>query len=147
MDEFFENRTPRQRLGQAKREFQKLQNDLTNDNISHFFVAAYHIIDSIEIIGTVPDEDIRELRSNPDFRKCRYVCNKIKHPVLTKSPDDEFKTYRRPAAICGQIRFNEVPCNSTLAYFIIDENEQVGVLELGQRIIDLWEKFFSEHNI
>jgi len=33
------------------------------------------------------------------------------------------------------------------AYFIIDKNEQVDVLELGQKIINLWEGFFRKHNI
>ncbi len=147
MAEFFENKNPRQKLEQAKREFQRLQNDLTSDNIEHFFVAAYHIIDSVKVIGTVSAKDVENLYSNPDFLKCKYICNKCKHPVLTKSPDDEFETYRRPAAIFGQVIFNEVPFNSKLAYFIIDDNEQVGVLELGQRIIDFWQSFFIQHNI
>ena len=154
MAEFFEDKTPRQKLAKAKREFQKLQTDLTSDNIYNFFVTAYHILDSVKVTLGVPDKTCRELCSHPDFKdlclnsdfkKCRYICDKEKHIVLKRG--DEFKTYRRPAAVFGQVGFNEAPYNAKPAYFVIDNNEQVDALELGQRIIDLWENFFVKHNI
>lgn len=146
MADFFEYATPRQMLEKAKRELQRLAEDMTSDNVFNFFVTAYHIVDRVEVPGTVPRQDIRALYSNPDFKKCKYICNKSKHRKLKKD-DDEFSTYRRPAAVFGEAVFGESIYNGGRAYFIIDKNERVDVLELGQDIIYLWETFFNEHNI
>jgi hypothetical protein len=148
MAEFFENSTPRQMLEKAKREYQKLGESLDSDNIFNFFVTAYHVVDHIKKLATIPKEDMNKLYSNPDFKKCKYICNKSKHRVLSKG-DDEFITYRRPGAVYGEAVFGESVYGGERAYFIIDKNEQINinVLELGQEIIDLWETFFKEHNI
>ena len=133
-------------LEKAKRELQRLTENMESDKIFNFFVTAYHVVDRIKVLGTVPVKDIKDLYSNPDFKKCKYICNKSKHLVLSNG-DDEFITYRRPSAVFGEAVFGESLFNGERAYFIIDKNEQVDVLELGQKIINLWETFFNEHNI
>jgi len=144
MAEFFELTTPRHMLEKAKREFQGLANEIDSDKIFNFFVTAYHVYDYIKRV--VPEKDMNDIRSNPDFKKCRYICNKNKHRTLRKG-DDEFITYRRPGAVFGEAVFGESLFNGKRAYFIIDKNEQVDVLELGQKIINLWEAFFNEYNV
>ena len=146
MAEFFENSTPRQMLEKAKREYQKLTESLDSDNIFNFFVTAYHVVDHVKKLVTIPKEAMNRIYLNPDFKKCKYICNKSKHRVLSKD-DDEFITYRRPAATLGEFTLGESALGIGRAYFIIDGTEQVDVLELGQRIIDLWETFFKKHNI
>jgi hypothetical protein len=146
MAEFFENMAPRQMLEKARREFQKLQNEPNSDNISNFFVTAYHIRDSVIKSTIISSIDINNLLSNPDFRRCRYICNKCKHVVLD-SGDNEFITYRRPGAFLGEITLDESRLGMGRAYYIIDSSEQIDVLELARRIIDLWENFFSQHDI
>jgi len=146
MAEFFELTTPRQMLEKAKREFQRLAKNIDSDKIFNFFVTAYHVYDYVKGDDTVPEKDINDIRSNPDFKKCKYICNKNKHRTLRKG-DDEFITYRRPGAVFGEAVFGESLFNGKRAYFIIEKNEQVDVLELGQKIINLWETFLNEHNI
>jgi len=119
---------------------------MTSDNVFNFFVTAYHVVDRIEVLGIVQRQDIKSLYSNPDFNKCKYICNKSKHRKLKKD-DNEFITYRRPAAVFGEAMFGDSIYNGGRAYFIIDKNKQVDVLELGQKIINLWETFFKKHNI
>lgn len=146
MAEFFEYSTPREILEKAKRDLQKLSQDIDIDNIFNFFVTAYHVVDYVKALDTVPADDIKALYKEPDFRKCRYICNKSKHRTLDKG-DDEFLTYRRPSAALGEFILGESALGLGRAYFIIDETEQVDVLNLGQRIIDRWEAFFNTHSI
>ena len=146
MAKFFEFETPRQLLEKAEHEFQRLIDDVTSDNVFNFFVSAYHIVDRIKEIDSIPPKDIRDLNSNPDFRKCRYICLKSKHLKLNKG-DDEFDTHRRPAAIWGDAVWGESMWDTGRAYFIIEKNERVDVLELGQRVINLWESFLNQHHI
>lgn len=146
MADFFEYSTPRQMLEKAKRELQRLTEDMTSDNVFNFFVTAYHIVDRIGESDAVSQQNLNDLHSNPDFKKCKYICNKSKHRKLKKY-DNEFITYRRPAAVFGEAVFGESVFNAGRAYFIIDKNESVDVLKLGQNIIHLWEAFFNEHNI
>jgi hypothetical protein len=146
MAEFFEHSTPRQMLEKAKRELEKLSRDTQTDNIFNFFVTAYHVVDYVRVLKTVPPDDIEALYEEPDFRKCRYICNKCKHRILEKG-DDEFVTYRRPSAALGELTLGESALGLGRAFFVIDETEQVDVLDLGRRIIDRWEAFFDTHTI
>lgn len=146
MARFFEYSTPRQILGKAKRDLQELSQDTNIDNIFNFFVSAYHVVDYVKVLNTVPAGDIKALYEEPDFRKCRYICNKSKHRTLDKG-DDEFITYRRPSAALGECILGESVLGLGRAYFIIDEAEQVDVLDLGKRIIDRWEALFNTHGI
>ena len=135
MVKFFEYSTPRQILDKAKRDLQKLSQDTNTDNIFNFFVTAYHVVDYIKALNTVPAGDIEALYEEPDFRKCKYVCNKSKHRTLDKG-DDEFITYQRPSAALGEFVLGESMLGLGRAYFIIDEAEQVDVIDLGKRIVD-----------
>jgi hypothetical protein len=146
MAKFFEYSTPRQILEKAKRDLQKLSQDTDIDNVFNFFVTAYHVVDYVKVLNTVPTDDIKALYEEPDFRKCRYICNKSKHRTLDKG-DDEFITYQRPSAALGECILGESVLGLGRAYFIIDETEQVDVLDLGQRIIDRWEAFFNTHSL
>jgi hypothetical protein len=146
MAKFFEYSTPRQILEKAKRDLQKLSEDTNIDSIFNFFVTAYHVVDYVKVLNTVPVDDIKALYEEPDFRKCRYICNKSKHRTLDKG-DDEFITYKRPSAALGEFMLGESALGLGRAYFIIDEAEQVEVLDLGKRIIDRWEAFFNTHSI
>ena len=146
MAEFFENDTPRQMLEKASREFQRLVEDVTSDNVFNFFVTAYHIVDRVTGLGTVPPKDTEELYSNPDFRMCRYICLKSKHLKLDTG-DAEFVTHRRPAAIFGEAVFGESVYNMGRAYFITDKKEKVDVLELGERVLKLWEDFLARYDM
>jgi hypothetical protein len=136
-------------LEKAKREFKRLANNLESDNIFNFFVTAYHVIDYIKALDSVPKKDIQKLYSNPDFKKCRFICLKSKHHVLNKGNmrDDEFITYRRPGAMLGEFVIGESVLDGKRAYFIVDKIEQIDVLDLGERVINLWETFFDDHNI
>jgi len=148
MTEFFENLTPRQMLEKAKCDLQKLSQDINIDNVFNFFVTAYHVIDHIKVLKTVPQDDIDALYKEPDFRKCMYICNKCKHRILNRGQgDDEFLTYQRPSAALGEFVLGQSALGLGRAYFIIDETEKVDVLDLGQRIIDRWEAFFNTHSI
>lgn len=146
MAKFFEYSTPRQILEKAKRDLQKLSQDTDIDNVFNFFVTAYHVVDYVKALNTVPTDDIKALYEEPDFRKCRYICNRSKHRTLGEG-DDEFITYQRPSAALGEFILGESVLGLGRAYFIIDETEQVDVLDLAQRIIDLWEAFFNTHSI
>jgi hypothetical protein len=146
MAEFFEISTPRQMLEKAQRDFQKLSQNTDTDNVFNFFVTAYHIVDYVKALKTVATDDIEALYEEPDFRRCRYICNKSKHRMLEKG-DDEFVTYRRPSAALDEFTLGESALGLGRAYFIIDDTEQVDILDLGQRIISRWEAFFKTHGI
>lgn len=150
MTESFENLAPRQMLEKAKYDLHKLSQDINIDNAFNFFVTAYHVIDHVRVLKTVPEDDINAFYEEPDFRKCMYICNKCKHRTLNESKrkrDDEFLTYQRPGAALGEFIIGESVLGLGRAYFIIDEAEQVDVLDLGKRIIDRWEAFSNTHSI
>ena len=106
----------------------------------------YHVIDYVKAIDSVPKKDIQKLYSDSDFKKCRHICNKSKHRVLSKG-GDEFITYRRPGAVLDEALFDESLFDGKRAYFIKDKIEQIDILELGKRVINLWETFFNDPNI
>jgi hypothetical protein len=145
MTAFFEFSTPRQILGKAIRDLQKLEEELTIDNVFNFFVTAYHVVDYVRTMEAAPDDAIRDLYEEPDFRMCRYICNKGKHLALRGG--DEFSTYYRPGSALGEFVIGESALGLGPAYLVIDDTDQVDVIDLGQRIIRRWESFFEEHGI
>ncbi len=146
MAEIFELSTPRHMLEKARRDFEKLSQDTNTNNVFDFFVTAYHIVDYVKALKTVAPDDINALYEEPDFRRCKYICNKSKHRTLEKG-DDEFVTYRRPSSALGEFTLGESALGLGRAYFIIDDAEQVDILDLGRRIVIRWEAFFETHSI
>ncbi len=144
MAEFFEIDTPRQMLEKARREFEKLEENLDSDSIFNFFVTAYHMCDYVA--AALPNTDMESIYSNPDFKMCQYICNKSKHRTLKRN-DSKFITRRCPAARFGEAVFGESVFDGERAYFITDDEEEVDVIELVRRVISLWETFLDEHSL
>jgi len=144
-DSFFEFSSPRDILDKARRDLVKLRDHLDIDNIFDFFVTAYHVVDYVRSLEAAPEQAISDLYEEPDFRMCRFICNKGKHLVLREG--DEYGTYRRPGSTVGEFTIGETLLGVGPGYLIIDETHQVDVVDLAERIIDRWDLFFEEHSI
>ncbi len=143
MPEFFEFETPRQLLEKAEREFAGLEKNIDGDKIFNFFVTAYHVCDYVTAVSS--DTNMDDIYSNRDFKMCQYVCNKSKHHTLTRG--QKFITYSRPEARLGAFVIGESALGLDRAYFVYDHEEVVDVIELGRRIISLWQTFLTQHGL
>ncbi|MCK4783888.1 MAG: hypothetical protein KAV87_09075 [Desulfobacteraceae bacterium] len=141
---FFTFSSPRHILYKAKRDLISLRNNLNIDNVFNFFVTAYHIVDYVKSISTIPQSDIDALYENEDFRMCRFICNKGKHITLIRG--DEFDTYRHPGSTLGDFTLGETLLGVGEAYLVIGEEGQIEVLHLAERVIAMWEEFFQSHD-
>jgi hypothetical protein len=78
-DNFFEISSPRDMLGKAKRELEKMNSDLTTDTVFNFFVTAYHVMDYVKAQEKASKIEIDKMYADSDFEMCNFICNKGKH--------------------------------------------------------------------
>ncbi len=88
---FFEIKTAVDLLDKAKRDFAKMKAETSTGTIFNFFVTAYHIVDYVKALGTVPQPAIDQLYDDSDFKMCQFLCNKGKHIKLRNSSPFEAK--------------------------------------------------------
>lgn len=144
-NEFFSFSMPRDLLEKAQRDLKILQMNPNIDTVFNYFVTAYHVVDYVKANDLAPESAIDGLYQEEDFRMCRFICNKGKH--LSLRTGDEYDTYRRPGSTLGDFTLGETLLGVGEAYLVIGEEGQIDVVELAERIIDRWTRFFEEHEI
>jgi hypothetical protein len=146
---FFTLKTPRDMLNKAHREYQWMVESLNVDTVWNFFATVYHVQDYVKNLRGVGLEPIYK---DPDFRMCRYLCNKGKHIVLEKNEGTYQATHtpRRPGALYGAALYGEATYGESPTperYEVESEGKKFEVRDLGKRMLDKWESFFTEHNL
>ncbi len=145
---FFEITSPRDLLDKAKRDYEKMKTDTSSDTVFNFFVTAYHVMDYVKALGTIDKPAIDQLYADADFRMCQFLCNKGKHIKLrSKEP---FKAKHQPAiegGTLGSFEFGFDCLGGPERFVLLDGDQVINVIELGERLIDKWEGFFVTHGI
>ena len=145
VEHFFQFVGPRDILNKAHRDLARLHSDPNIDTVFDFFVTAYHVMDYVKALGTVPATSLDSLYAEEDFQMCQYICNKGKHLALRRG--DSYETHRRPGAALGDFTLGETPLGADPAYLVIGDSGQVNVVDLADRIFDRWEAFFRDNAI
>ena len=146
--EFFEIASPRDLLAKAKRDYEKMKIDTSTDTIFNFFVTAYHIVDYVKALGTVPQTAIDTLYSDTDFRMCQFLCKKGKHIQLRGNEPYEAKHV--PAiqgGILGSFILGYDILGRTETFVIVDGTQELDVVKIGDDLIKKREDFFLSHGI
>ena len=141
---FLELRTPRDMLEKAKREHQRLSADFNIDNVFNFFVTANHIRDYIEKNNAASKEAIAELFSFQDMKDCRDLCDKAKHLRLTKRIDPQTHCW---SGTVGGAPIGVLPVGSDGRWELWSDSRHVDIQRLANRVLELWDEFFSEHGL
>ena len=142
---FFAIRDHRDMLAKAEREFVRMRADLNTDTLFNFFVTEYHVIDYVKA-SAIPVTIIDKMYADPDFKMCRFICNKGKHLELTKE-DKDAQFFRGYSGAMNSAPINSTPLNGgTPDRFVVD-GRNVDVFRLGQDMIVKWNEFFVTNGI
>ena len=139
---YFELRTPRDMLEKAERELDRLQRDMTVDNIFNFFVTAYHIQDYVRGTNSVPIPALHAFLADPDLKDCRALCHKGKHLHLSGHP--EALTGRASGSFSDH-SFSEVSFSAGTVRTLYYGGRAVDVHSLPKRVVAKWRQFLGEH--
>jgi hypothetical protein len=139
--QFFALQSPRDMLEKARREFSRLKNDLSTDNVFNFFVTVHHIKDYAKVSG-VPDD---QLPGGGDFQLCRIMCNLAKHLAdHGKYKDNKFSL--ESIMLWDEGLWDESLWEGKLATFYL-EGKQVDILEIAERVINDWDAFLTRQGL
>jgi len=144
-DHFFQFFSPRDILEKAKRDLDRLREDPDIDNVFNFFVTAYHVMDYVRAQGIVSNASQDQLYLEDDFRMCKFICNKGKHLVLKHG--NNYETYRRPGSTLGDFTIGETLLGIGPAYLVIDDTDRIDAVQLAERIVERWERFFRDNGL
>lgn len=134
-------------LQKAIREFGKMKTETPNtDSVFNFFVTAYHVMDYVKAKQAAPAAAIKTMQLDPDFRMCRFICNKGKHLMLKKN-DHDTKSVRKRGALFGAATFNSTMFNEGPSHKFYVSDKEVDIIELGNKLIQKWEAFFVSNGI
>ena len=145
---FFEISSPRDLYDKAKGDFQIMTDETSTDTVFNYFVTTYHVMDYVKSLGTIPNDDIKQIYKDDDFKMCQYLCNKGKHFKLRSVEPYEAKHLPEvPGGVLGSFVLDSDQLGAKEKFVILDNGKEVNVMELGERLIKLWDKFFRDHNI
>jgi len=135
----------------AKREFGRMKSSPNIDTVFNFYVTAYHVKDYAEVHSKELRAAINELfEKDQDFQLCDYICHKGKHLKLTHKKwtkhEYELKTRHEPGAVLGKWVLGKDRLGGYLLLAVADGVE-MDVIELGQQLIEKWERFFKDNGI
>lgn len=149
-ENWFAMSSPRDMLGKAKREYDRMQNSISMDNIFNFFVTACHVMDYVKALKTVPASAVQAMQDDSDFDMCRFICNKGKHLELTRNNyDGDYKAEMSRGAELGRMMLADPECvlgTGPVLKFTCDGKE-VDVRGIATRILAKWEQFFADNGI
>jgi hypothetical protein len=128
-------------LEKARREFSRLQNNLSTDNVFNFFVKIHHIKDYAKDYG-IPEG---QLPADGDFQLSRIMCNLAKHKADNHQyKDNKFSLEKtRP---WGEGLWNEGLWGGSLARFYL-EGKELDILEIAERMINDWDIFLTSQGL
>jgi len=147
-DPFFEIGSPADLLEKAKRDYARMKADTSTDTIFNFFVTTYHVFDYVRALGTVNPSALERLFNDADFKMCQFLCNKGKHIKLRTGESYEAK-YQPPVpgGTLGSFILGADRLAGPERFVVLDGTEEVDVIDLGTRLIEKWERFFSVHGV
>ena len=148
VDKFFEMSSPCDLLGKAIRDYEKMQKNISTDTIFNFFVTTYHVMDYVKALGTVNTLAIKQFYNDTDFKLCNFLCNKGKHFHLKNR--EPYETKHQPAIqgdTLGSFVLGVGCLGGTERFVLLDNNQEIDVIELGEKLIDKWKAFFKTHGI
>ena len=137
--------SPEDMLAKAKRDLVQLKREMNADTIFNFFVTAYHVMDYVKALGTVPPAAIDSMYDDPDFGLCRFICTRGKHLRVTTRPK---KVRVKSVGGClNRSALNEAAVNAGTDWAFYCDDDEVNPVELGETVIQKWERFFEENVI
>ncbi len=82
---------------------------------------------------------------------CDYICHKGKHLELTQkkwaNDDYKFETRREYGALLGNAPLCKTRLGGIDGYFLVADGVERDVIELGERVLEKWERFFKDNGI
>lgn len=153
---FFELRNAKDMLDKSFREYERLQNDFTIDNVFNYFVTAYHVKDYLEKCNPELDAQIKSLYGEQDFLDCNSVCNKGKHFKLEHANKDKQEKTPKPnpdaiiwSGAIGGAPLNAMAINDSDKWILVfaEDSRQIDIKYLAERILEKLNKFFKENKI
>lgn len=142
---FFELSSPRHMLEKAHREHARLRQCVDIDNVFNFFVTAYHILDYVKKLGSVPKSDVKTFSKDQDIEDCGDLCNKGKHVILDRDRPDPSTRITRNSIGGGMV--GEMMVGAEDMWFLETGGRKVDVMRLAERILQKWEAFFATHSL
>lgn len=145
---FFEIESPRDLFDKAKRDYEKMKADTSTDTVFNFFVTTYHVIDYVKALGTISDAALEQLYADAEFKMCLFLCNKGKHIRLRSGEPYEAKHRPEvPGGTLGSFVLGFHRLGGPEKFVLLDGAQEVDVIELGARLINKWEVFFTINGI
>ncbi len=141
---FFELITPRDMFEKLRRESQRLNSDLSVDNVFNFFVTGYHLSDYVRKASVVPEQALSAFLEDPDLKDCRDLCDKGKHLRLSKRADPKTAIWR---GSLGGAPLNALSINGGDRWVLLSGDRQIDVEWLAERVIAKWRGFLEAHGL
>ena len=146
---FFGLASPGDMLRKAEREFERLNSDLSVDNVFNFFVTAFHVKDYVTTQRPELKQAVKAFIKEPDICMCDFMCNKGKHMELTQpaSRDKDADLRRRPGFAWGGAAWGRAPWGAGphLQFFV--DGKEIDVRALAGTVLKRWRQFFADNGI
>ncbi len=129
-----------------KREGQRLEHEVTSDNVFNFVVTAHHLCDWAKSDPTVPQpvkRRIDEIREHTEMKVCRDLANASKHfelspkknPHPTVASAESTRGWGVGRYGAGAFGFGEESVTITLC-----DQTTIDILPLMRRVVALWDE-------
>jgi hypothetical protein len=139
--QFFELQSARDMLEKARREFSRLQSDLSTDNVFNFFVTAYHIKDYAKEVG-IPESQFLNV---VDFQLCKKLCNMAKH-LADHGKYKDNKHSVESVKLWNDGLWEDGLWDCKEAKFIFEGN-QLDILQLAERVLNICDSILTRYGV
>lgn len=133
-----------------KRDANALEKECASDNFFNFVVTAYHLCDWTEKDPTCPRaarNDVFRVRQQTCIDVCRDIANASKHFELNYNDPIVAKTESKRGYGHSRYGHSGYGKGEEKIYIELADGTKCDALSLYREVIDVWERFFKEHNI
>jgi len=145
-------KTPRDMLGKLHREYGRLKDEVSSDNLFNFVVTGYHIIDWIKNDPSIPTPAktaVKSMYKNTHIAVCRELANASKHFALDKT--NKSPVVAKTSAISGYgvggYGKGAYGTGEESIVVVLTDGQRFDALELAQNVVAAWEEFFAKHGL
>lgn len=134
-------------LSKARRELERLRDDVNIDTVFNFFVTAYHVQDYLRSEAPGGAKDIDVLLADPDLIVCRSICNQGKHLRVDRRANPVGEKVSGRSGVLGVGVIGQMVLGAGIVWDLTYDGVSHDPIVLAQRVIAKLEDFFVSHGI